>query len=284
MEGKCIFTWLSRQCSEVETKEEYDQSYNDLKIFLTNRRTCRDLSQSCRQAVLELQENLRSKEAKLGNHFRLFLRNCMDAMTTSPVESCNHSVKHGSFSVHSNMNLDMTCAKILDGANTRIQRRRNAAEREMAKFNHASRGITKDVLITKGQRLVDREHDDRLKYCCVQIDADNFIVWNFENEDLGEMNKEWPWTELPRFHRVRTLALRSHCGKHFITCSCGFRERVGIPCRHMLCVLGGEVEISMMDVRWWKAFHKHYGEESKIGETFQISFYQHYMKFTDMFR
>ncbi len=34
----------------------------------------------------------------------------------------------------------------------------------------------------------------------------------------------------------------------------------------MLCVLDGEIEINMMDVCWWKAFHKHYGEESKIGE------------------
>ncbi len=104
----------------METKDEYDQLYCDLKAFLTNWRTCRDLSELCCLAVVELQENLRSKEAKLGNHFHLILRNCMNAMTTSPVESCNYLVKHGSFSVHSNMNLDITCAKVLDGANTRI--------------------------------------------------------------------------------------------------------------------------------------------------------------------
>ncbi len=51
-------------------------------------------------------------------------------------------------------------------------------------------------------------------------------------------------------------------------CSCGFRERVGIPCRHMLCVLDGAVEISMM----MYAGGKHminimkYEEESKMGE------------------
>ncbi len=88
----------------------------------------------------------------------------MDAMTTSPVESCNHSVKHGSFSAHSNMNFDMTCAKILDRANTQIQQRRNAAECEMAKFNHVSCGITKNVLITNGQLLVDGEHNNTSTY------------------------------------------------------------------------------------------------------------------------
>ncbi len=89
----------------------------------------------------------------------------MYAMTTSSVESCNHSVNHSSFSVHSNMNLDITCAKVLDGANTHIQQQRNSAELEMAKFNHVSHGITKEILITKGQHLVDSEHEDRLKYC-----------------------------------------------------------------------------------------------------------------------
>ncbi len=81
-----------------------------------------------------------------------------------------------------------------------IQQRRNLAEVEMAKFNHVSCGITKDVLITKGQHLVDQEHDNRFEYCCVQLDSESFIVWNFEKEYLGEKNQGWPWTELPRFH------------------------------------------------------------------------------------
>ncbi len=174
----------------METKEEYDQLYHDLKAFLTNQRTYSGFSESCCLAIVELQENLCSKEAKLGNHFHLFLRNCMDTMTTSLVESCNHSVKPGTFSVHLNMNLDMTCAMILDGAKTRIQQQRNSAELEMAKFNHVSRGITKEILIMKGQYLVDQEHDNRVKYCCVQLNAETFIVWNFEKENLGEKNQD----------------------------------------------------------------------------------------------
>ncbi len=81
-----------------------------------------------------------------------------------------------------------------------MEQRRNLAEVEMAKFNHVSHGITKDVLITKGQHLVDQEHDDSLKYCCVQLNAENFIVWNFEKEYLGGNNQDWPLTELQRFH------------------------------------------------------------------------------------
>ena len=189
----------------------------------------------------------------------------MDAMTTSPVESCNNSIKHGSHSVHSNMNLDTTCTKVLEGAQARIQRCRNLAEREMATFNHASRGITKDILIPKGQGLVDSEYDDRLRYCCAQLDKENLICWNFEKEDLGSMHSGWPWTELPRFHCVRKLRIRTILGKKYITCSCGFHARVGTPCRHIFCALNGAVDITMMDVHWWKAFHKHFGDSSRIG-------------------
>ncbi len=34
----------------------------------------------------------------------------------------------------------------------------------------------------------------------------------------------------------------------------------------MLGVFDNAVEVSMMDVLWWKAFHKNYREESNIGE------------------
>ncbi len=34
----------------------------------------------------------------------------------------------------------------------------------------------------------------------------------------------------------------------------------------MLHVFDRAVEVSIMDLHWWKAFHKHYGEVSNIGE------------------
>lgn len=73
------------------------------------------------KAVVELQENFRSKESKLANYIQSDCRNCMDVITTSWVESCNHAVKKGSFSVHFNMTLDTTCAKVLESVESQIQ-------------------------------------------------------------------------------------------------------------------------------------------------------------------
>ncbi len=119
--GKVIFTWFSCQCSEVENTFEYDQSHHDLRDFFNERKTWCNLSLSFQQAVVKLQENFRNKESKLANSIWLDCRNCMDIMTTSPIESCNHALKNSSHSVHSNMNLDTTCAKVVESVESRIR-------------------------------------------------------------------------------------------------------------------------------------------------------------------
>ena len=221
------------------------------------------MSDKCQKACLDLQEILRSKEDKLGNHLRHRIHNCMDALTTSPVESSNCALKHGSHAIHSNMNLDNTCTRALDGVQNKIQRRRNAAEREMARTNNASRGVTKDFLIRKGQGLIDKEHDNRLRYFCAQVDNKRWYVWCFEKERLKSYQQGWQWNVMTRFHHVRIVTLESFGGKKFMKCTCCYRERVGTPCRHVLCVTGGEIELPMVDVCWLKAFHVHYGEDSE---------------------
>ncbi len=63
----------------------------------------------------------------------------MYAITTSPVELCNKALKYGSHSIHSYMNLDTMCGRVLNGANSRIQQL-NDANREMLLNNHSSQG------------------------------------------------------------------------------------------------------------------------------------------------
>lgn len=63
--------------------------------------------------------------------------------------------------------------------------------------------------------------------------------------------------------------IHSLLGNKYIKCSRSILGHVGIPFRHMFCVTDGELDVNMIDVRWWKAFHKHYREDSSIG-TFLI--------------
>jgi hypothetical protein len=52
--------------------------------------------------------------------------------------------------------------------------------------------------------------------------------------------------ELPKFHRIRRITV--HEG--FLICSCPFFSWYGIPCRHMLAVNKGRVQIADFYIRW----------------------------------
>ncbi len=77
------------------------------------------------------------------------IKNYMDAITASAVESCNKALKYGSHSIHSRMNLGTTCRRVLIGANCRIWWRRNDAKGEMLLNNHSSQGQTNDFSLRK---------------------------------------------------------------------------------------------------------------------------------------
>ena len=199
----------------------------------------------------------------------------MDACTTSPVESANNSIKHGPWKVHSNMNLDRATKRMLSGIDARLSRRRNAAQRELNKSSYYSRAPTKDYVIPKGQGLIDHEFDSRLKLKSVQIDPETWLTWDFDswmedfadNLDVKNIDSDSLHVHLPVFLRVRQVKVNSTVDKSFLLCDCKKWKKRGLPCRCFFrSVDNGEVEINgmldlgMIDIRYWKVYHSHYGE------------------------
>ena len=74
--------------------------------------------------------------------------------------------------------------------------------------------------------------------------------------------------------RVRTLELnKTNTHLNFVKCSCFKWKRRGYPCSCFFRVvdngktpLDEMMDISMIDVRSWKAFSAYYGDESKMGD------------------
>ena len=97
--------------------------------------------------IYKLQQSLLTKEYKLASYIRMDIRNCMDACTTSPVESNNNSIKHGAFGTHTNMNLEKGTQRMIDGFNSRLCCCRNIAVRETHEENNALCALTKHLLI-----------------------------------------------------------------------------------------------------------------------------------------
>jgi hypothetical protein len=71
----------------------------------------------------------------------------------------------------------------------------------------------------------------------------NIELQLFKFETLG--SESIP-IELPKFHRIRRITVQ----EGFLICSCPFFSWYGIPCRHMLAVNKGRVQIADFYIRW----------------------------------
>ena len=129
--GNILFSWLLSQCNHCETKEEYDRYQHELTLFLQMPDTQAALSIYCINSFVKLQKSLKILKNKLAGYIRHFIKNCMDASTTSPVESNNNTVKHGPSNVLSNMNLDTATSGLLRGIINLLSRQRNEALRTL---------------------------------------------------------------------------------------------------------------------------------------------------------
>lgn len=87
--GGVVLNFFMRMSTYVETSEEFDRCCSDLYLFLKDSRTVATLSGECISAIKEMGESVANKKSYLSNHIRLFITNCMDSLTTSPVESQN---------------------------------------------------------------------------------------------------------------------------------------------------------------------------------------------------
>ena len=87
--------------------------------------------------VIKLQESLNSRGNKLAGYIRHDIKNCVDASTTSPIESNNSTVKQGPARVVLNMNLNTVNVRLMRGVVNQLRRRQNEAHHALCKNNHS---------------------------------------------------------------------------------------------------------------------------------------------------
>ena len=119
------------------------------------------LGTKCINAIIKVQMNLLSKEEKYDGYIRMSIKNCMDAMTTSPVEGQNRVIKHGPDHVNGSFHIDKSMSKIVRAILKRLRRRLRGAKKQDSEMNNASTAPTKKDLIHKGQALVGCNHNRR---------------------------------------------------------------------------------------------------------------------------
>ena len=150
--------WIMCICTEHETKYEHDRSHLLLKEFLWTKKVKRHLSADCISAILKYGDAIMCKENFLSNHHCMYITNCMDSATTSPVESQNQIV-HGHLGVRTNLNIEKGIERMTKYTDEKAKESLSQSLRNLAQINLSSRSPTSQYIIIRSQGIADQNYN-----------------------------------------------------------------------------------------------------------------------------
>lgn len=119
-------TWFMCICIKHETK-----FHSLLKDFKTH------LSIECIASIIKYAESLYDKEKYLSNHHCKYVINCMDSVTTSPLESENQII-HGHLGIQSNLNIDKGIERMTEYSHKKGNENKNISLQNLEQKNLSS--------------------------------------------------------------------------------------------------------------------------------------------------
>ena len=146
--------------------------------FLFLPETTKVLAHKCINTIVKLENNLAEKEEKYGGWRRMTIKNCMDAMTTSPADYHNRVIKHGPNQTNGKYYLDKSISKMTKSSINRLQERIKTTTAERCGRNYASDAPISDYLIRKVHALVDHNHDRLCHPKLAKLGLKHWITWN----------------------------------------------------------------------------------------------------------
>ena len=120
--------------------------------------------------------SLAVKEDTHAGYVQRSIKNCTDAMTTTPIKGQNKVIKHSPDYVNRNLHMDKSLSKIVQTTLKQLWHKLRAAKKGDVQFNNASNAPTKHDLICKGQAPVDCNHDCCLHLKSVQVAKNRWMV------------------------------------------------------------------------------------------------------------
>jgi len=91
--AKYIYGVFQYQTCIYRSKEQYDRSHQIFTDMMLSPMCMNVLSNECRKAIEKFQMNIKEKENYLAVYVRVKVPLSFNAMTTSPVESMNSTIK-----------------------------------------------------------------------------------------------------------------------------------------------------------------------------------------------
>ena len=113
--------------------------------------------------------------------------------------------------------------------------------------------MTKETLTDYAEGIACNNFDTRKNYNVRRIDTNKWFVLA---NNVGKRRKLHD-DEVKKYDRVRKVFIDS---EGYMSCSCGYVQRMLMPCRHLCAVIGNPSYYipSMFHVRWYKKCFYYY--------------------------
>ena len=120
-------------------------------------------------------------------------------------------------------------------------------------------------LTAYAEGLLHTQYMRGLNYVSVRMDETTWLVrykGEMDDETQCDVNEEKepskkktvPHSPIPKFQHLHIIKL---VHSKYLTCSCNFFERHGLPCSHLLCIIG-KPSLSSCSLRWWAKYDYYY--------------------------
>lgn len=257
-----VCTWF-RYC---ETKSEIVASRRLLSAWLQLPEIIAGISQmNCDEINRRIEDKIMKHYAKWCRPDRLYLR-CFDHVTSMTVEHENNAVKGQKGSVvHASMSID-TAANVIN-AKTKFRHalKSQAAAIALTSKPTWSKTPTSEHISKYAEGLLREQWQKRQKNVSVRVNQKKWYVRKYCK--LTPFALDRPST---LFVRVRIVIMVEHRGAQYLKCSCGFHQRHGIPCDHILFITG-EIKLEYICSRWFKIFRHYFARNDGITAIYRKS-------------
>ena len=119
-------------------------------------------------------------------------------------------------------NSSNTLMKLATGSKWRITSFENAAQQQLQTSSLSSKLSVCDDIVNECLYICNQNFDQRVHFNCVAVSDENWILWNFydKERDYTDISKQ-----VPKFHDVHHVRVKTLLEQQFLKCDCLLYER-----------------------------------------------------------
>jgi hypothetical protein len=119
-------------------------------------------------------------------------------------------------------NSSNTLMKLAKGSKRRITSFENAAQRQLQTSSLSSKLSVRNNIVSECFYICNQNFDQRLHFNCVAISDEDWMLWNFYDNEGDYLDI---FNQVPKFHDVHHVRVKTFSKQPFLKCDCLLYER-----------------------------------------------------------